>query len=280
MTLTLLPDKSCAIDHSMYILNNKIPNFVACIRIICSMDFQIHYYRELTSTNEKLNELIHSEDVPEGTVIQAGYQTHGKGHAGAIWQSEPGKNLLFSILLKPFFLPPGLQFDLSRIISLAIRDLISDHLQGATIKWPNDLYAGDRKIGGILIENTLQGNDILNSVAGAGLNVNQEDFDLEIPLPTSLYLEKQCHFDIQVLLGDLLVFLGKWYGILKSGRRELICQSYLENLYRYGTWTDFRVGGQIFPGKILDVLPDGELFLERKNGKKENFGFKGIEFVL
>ena len=243
------------------------------------MNFTIRYHKELVSTNEALALMLTSGDLAEGTIVQAGYQSHGKGHAGNIWQSEADKNLLFSILLKPVFLSPDRQFDLSRIVSLGLLDLLKVHCPDASIKWPNDMYIGDRKIAGILIENGLQGNLILHSIAGIGLNVNQSEFEPAIQSPTSLYLEKGCHFDIQNLLQDLLEHLEDWYGILLSANRDKIYKSYMENLYCWGIWTDFQAGEEVFIGRILEVLPGGELMLEKEDGEQRKYGFKEIEFL-
>ena len=141
------------------------------------------------------------------------------------------------------------------------------------------MYIGDRKIAGILIENALQGNLILHSIAGVGLNVNQSEFDPAIQSPTSLYLEKGCHFDIQDLLQDLLEHLEEWYGVLLSTNWVKIYASYMDNLYNWGIWTDFRAGEETFRGKVLEVLPGGELLLEKGNGEQRKYGFKEIEFL-
>jgi BirA family biotin operon repressor/biotin-[acetyl-CoA-carboxylase] ligase len=241
--------------------------------------FSIHYHKELVSTNDRLAEMLRSEDLAEGTIIQAGYQSHGKGHSGNIWQSAADKNLLFSVLLKPSFLSPDRQFDLTKIVCLALQDLLQVHCSGSRIKWPNDMFVGDRKIAGILIENVLQGNFMQHSIAGVGLNVNQSEFDPAITSPTSLSIEKKCHFDIQPLLADLLEYLDKWNELLKSGKKDKIDSKYTENLYRWGIWSDFRAGTEVFQGKILGVLPGGELLLEKGNGEQEKFGFKEIEFL-
>ena len=243
------------------------------------MNFNIRYYRKLVSTNETLVEMLRSEDLAEGTIIQAGYQSHGKGHAGNTWQSEADKNLLFSILLKPNSLPPDQIFNLSRIICLALQNLLQVHCPGSRIKWPNDMYIGERKIAGILIQNAMQGNLILHSIAGVGLNINQTEFDPAIPSPTSLYLEKGCHFDILNLLQDLLERLDEWYGIMLTGNRDRIYQSYTENLYRWGIWTDFQAGAEVFRGKIKEVTPCGELLLEKEDGEQRKYGFKEIQFL-
>ena len=243
------------------------------------MKFEIRYYKELDSTNASLTHLLNQNDVSEGTVIQTGYQTEGKGHGGNTWMSEKDKSLLFSILLKPINLAADRQFDLSRIVCLALYDLIKPSCGDVSIKWPNDLYIGNRKIAGILIENTIQQDMILHSVVGVGLNVNQAEFDPAIPSPTSMYIEKECHFDIKALLDSFLQLLNKWYLFLNQGDKQAIYDSYLSRLYRFGIWSDFKSGDEELNAKITGVMPGGEINLETHTGESLNFGFKDIEFL-
>ena len=243
------------------------------------MDFDINFYPELFSTNETLADMNSKTDLAEGTVIQTGFQKHGKGYAGSKWQSEANKNLLFSILVKPHFLSPEHQFDISRIFCMSLKDLIQPHCPMVKIKWPNDIFIKNRKVAGILIENSIQGDIILNSIAGVGLNVNQASFDPAIPSPTSLFLEKGCHFDIQKLLQELLEIFSNWYEKLKSGQYREIRRSYLEDLFLRDIWTDFQTNDRALHARIIDVLPGGELLLESSGGQKQTYGFKEIEYI-
>lgn len=242
------------------------------------MDFDIRYYPVLQSTNETLSAMIISGGADEGLIIQAGKQTRGKGHGGNTWWSEADKNLLFSILLKPGFLSPQGQFDLSRVFCLALQNLLQEHCRFSAIKWPNDLYAGNQKIAGILIENSLQGNRIIYSIAGVGLNVNQTVFDPAIPSPTSLSIEKGCHFDIPYIFRELLKHIENWYEKLREGKIDEIRQSYLGHLYRRGVWADYMDERGPLRGKILDVLPGGELVLQTEEGAERKYGFREIAY--
>src|SRR5690606_26474526 len=125
--------------------------------------------------------LSKSTPLPEGTVIMAVDQHDGRGQKGTLWQSEPGKNLTASLLLTPTFLDPKQQFVLTAAISLAITRWLASltHVE-VKIKWPNDIFIGDRKIGGILIENILKGKTWKSAVVGIGINVNQTSFPPEI----------------------------------------------------------------------------------------------------
>jgi BirA family biotin operon repressor/biotin-[acetyl-CoA-carboxylase] ligase len=143
--------------------------------------------KEVDSTNNFLKELLsNSTPLVEGTVIMAENQYAGRGQQHKSWHTEPGKNLTFSILLMPVFLPVEDQFDLTRVVSLGVFDALwpitGNKLK---IKWPNDLYYGDNKLGGILIENIIQSGKIKASVIGIGLNINQESFPPYLPNPKS-----------------------------------------------------------------------------------------------
>lgn len=143
---------------------------------------------ETASTNQYLSQLCNQlqESVAELTTVTAEFQTAGKGQRGNTWEAEEGKNLLFSFVLYPSFLEARRQFILSQIVSLAIKEELSRWSDEITIKWPNDIYWKDKKICGILIENDLSGHHIRRSIAGIGININQEVFNSDAPNPVSL----------------------------------------------------------------------------------------------
>ena len=147
----------------------------------------IRWFDTIDSTNTRLVAL-HSE-LPDRTVYAARFQTAGRGQQGNRWESRAGENLMFSILLKPDFLPASDQFILSQIVALGLLDYLQSRGLTATIKWPNDIYAGDRKICGTLIETGLADKRVSWAVTGIGLNVNQQVFDPSLPNPTSMTLE-------------------------------------------------------------------------------------------
>ena len=155
----------------------------------------IIWLESVDSTNEECRRRI--SEIDNLSVVAALSQTSGKGQKGNVWLSEPGKNLTFSVVLKfpatdiKSELEPMLAYDqfvLSEITSLSIVDLLAEHGIEAKIKWPNDIYVGDRKICGMLIENSLRGEWIQHSIIGIGLNVNQRNFDVSLPNPTSMVL--------------------------------------------------------------------------------------------
>jgi biotin-(acetyl-CoA carboxylase) ligase len=145
---------------------------------------------ETASTNQYLSQLCNQlqESVAELTTVTAEFQTAGKGQRGNTWEAEEGKNLLFSFVLYPSFLEARRQFILSQIVSLAIKEELSRWSDEITIKWPNDIYWKDKKICGILIENDLSGHHIRRSIAGIGININQEVFNSDAPNPVHFLL--------------------------------------------------------------------------------------------
>jgi BirA family biotin operon repressor/biotin-[acetyl-CoA-carboxylase] ligase len=237
------------------------------------------FYESIDSTNGEMHRMLQKKDLDEGTVIFAGFQTSGKGHMGNIWESEPGKNLLMSILFIPDFLEPRYQFYLSMIASLALLEIIGSYCKETTIKWPNDILVRDKKISGLLIENEIQGNIIEKSIAGIGLNVNQEKFSSNIPDPTSLYLETGCHFDMTKLLNSIMKQIEVWYKVLLRDEREMIRRKYMDNLYGFGEIREYNNRGEIFKASIKGIESTGELVLESEEKEIRKFGFKEVEMI-
>ena len=146
---------------------------------------------ETNSTNNYLQTLCARQKVEELTTVVADFQTSGRGQRGNSWESEPLKNLLFSFVLFPDFLEARCQFLISQIISLAIKEELSTYTEDISIKWPNDIYWKEKKICGILIENDLMGRNICQSIAGIGININQEEFYSPAPISrTAAYKPK------------------------------------------------------------------------------------------
>ena len=206
-------------------------------------------------------------------------QYAGRGQQQNRWHSEDGKNLTFSLLLKPVFLPVTQQFDLTRAISLGIINALEPYLgDQLKIKWPNDLYYADGKLGGILIENLVQGNQIKNSVIGIGLNINQEGFPLEVPNAVSLKQILHRHYDLRLLLSEICQNIEVAYLNLKAGRFELVRKAYLERLYWLNEDKIFKASGQIFKGTIENVKDNG-LLIVNNGAETSEYNQKEIEFL-
>jgi BirA family biotin operon repressor/biotin-[acetyl-CoA-carboxylase] ligase len=232
---------------------------------------------ECHSTNTLLLELSQKTNPPEGTIVITNSQTRGRGQRGNGWEAEPGKNLTFSLLLKPHFMLAQQQFDLTIAISLGVFDFLSARIpERVKIKWPNDLLIGEKKITGILIENGLAGEQIQQSIVGIGLNVNQFSFSKDTA--TSLKLETGLDFDNNDELNSLVEKLEGRYLQLRAGKRLELLAIYLKNLYRVGEKHSFLANGQKLQGRIEGIDESGRLKIHT-NGIDRFFGLKEISFV-
>jgi BirA family biotin operon repressor/biotin-[acetyl-CoA-carboxylase] ligase len=234
----------------------------------------------LTSTNTCLTGLLRQHDLPEGTVVTAGFQTGGRGQTGNKWESEQDMNLLFSILLRPEEISAEEQFLLSMTISLGIIDFTDRFVPSATIKWPNDIYVNNDKIAGILIENSVMDNNIDYSVAGIGFNINQEKFISDAPNPVSLRMITGRLYDTGDCLGRAVADLDNRYKQLVAGEFSQVVDDYTSRLFRYNEWSEYSDNYGSFTGRIVSVSPGGLLHVEKKSGKLKRYAFKEIDFIL
>jgi BirA family biotin operon repressor/biotin-[acetyl-CoA-carboxylase] ligase len=236
--------------------------------------------QHVDSTNNFLKNLLsNSKPVPEGTVIMAESQYAGRGQQQNHWHSEPGKNLTFSLLLNPVFLPVAQQFDLTRVISLgiieALRPILGEKLK---IKWPNDIYYEDRKLGGILIENILKGSMIKNAVIGIGLNINQRAFSYDAANAVSINQILHRDYDLKYILSEICKNIEAVYLKLKAGQFDHVRKAYLERLYWLNENKIFKANGRLFEGKITEVRDNGLLVVDDSKEQLE-FNLKEIEFI-
>ena len=236
--------------------------------------------KEVDSTNSYLKQaLSKSTPLPEGTVIMAETQFSGRGQTQNVWHSEPGKNLTLSILLNPRFLEVQRQFDLNIAVSLAINDVLTRYFgNAALIKWPNDSYIEDEKIGGMLIENIIQGSQIKHAIIGVGLNINQSEFPAILQKVTSFRKILHADYDLNIIKNEICGSVEARYLQLKAGRIESMKLEYLNKLYLLNLWSDYKINGQIIAGKIVDVTSQGFLQLETEKGLQE-FALQQIQFI-
>ena len=240
----------------------------------------IQWLEETESTEDVLRNRIPSYD--NLSVVAARLQTAGRGQRGNRWCSGKGENLTFSILLKfgnsggfPS-LPVSGQFSISEAISCGICDYLASKGIDSRIKWPNDIYVRNRKICGMLIENSLAGSDISSSVVGIGLNVNQRVFPPQLVNPTSMSLLTGNEY---LLEEELIILTGFLFpgGILPDRRDD-----YLSRLYRIGEFHEYTdcSDGSVFEGKITGVTKDGLLQVENRKGELKEFAFKEINYII
>lgn len=232
---------------------------------------------ECHSTNDKVFELIRAGEAGEGTIVICKHQTQGKGQRGNTWESESGKNLTFSLVLKPNFLDVSEQFYLNMMISNSIRKLLQDYLPDLKVKWPNDLVVPDRgKLGGVLIENIVNSAAWEFAVVGIGLNINQRDF--ENKKATSLSLITGGRFELEELFRLLIAHLEQGYISLKKGKMDEVRLAYLNHLYLKDKWETFLESKREFEGKIIGVSQEGKLQVMLRGGSERLFDIKEIVF--
>ena len=234
-----------------------------------------------SSTNSHARKLLRKKAAPpDGCVIRTGYQSAGRGQQGNSWESERDCNLLLSVIVYPDMLNPSDQFLLSMSVSMGITDFLSLHDIESTIKWPNDIYTGDRKIAGILIENAVQGSSIENSIIGIGLNVNQQRFVGNAPNPVSMSMLTGISYDTGSCFSELLTSLDRRYKNLIRGDFSEIRTEYLRSLYHSGEWHDYMTDGKVFRGRIASVSNTGLLVIEELSGKLSEFAFKEVDYLI
>jgi BirA family biotin operon repressor/biotin-[acetyl-CoA-carboxylase] ligase len=241
-------------------------------------DRQIFKVEKVDSTNNYTSAL--PSDTPEGSIVWTLDQTQGRGQGTNKWESEPGKNLTFSIILHPTWLLAEDQFYLSKIISLAISDFIKLFTDNVSIKWPNDIYVANGKIAGILIENSIKGQFIMQSIVGIGININQQTFSTYAPNPLSIKQLTGNEYDLSKMLNILCDLIAFRYLQLKKKEIQTINENYLHTLYRLNQMANFIANGEKFEGMIIDVESNGTLIICEKNKKVRNFLHKEVEFVL
>jgi len=265
--------------------------------------FDIRWFDTLESTNNYCK-LLDPNSVEEFTVICARRQTAGIGQQGNVWVSEPGKNLTFSLILKPTFLAAEDQYNLTMALALAVAETLEQQLSvrrspldvpsspfsvrrsplSVHIKWPNDIYIGDRKVCGILVTNQLSGGHIASSICGIGLNVNQTQFPDWVPNPTSLLLESpslRAPFDLDTVLDIVLHNILRRYSQLRQpSGPDAIRDDYLRRLYRFGIEADYIHDGLPLRATITDIDRYGHLQLTTTTHSHLTCAMKEIRFVI
>jgi BirA family transcriptional regulator, biotin operon repressor / biotin---[acetyl-CoA-carboxylase] ligase len=227
------------------------------------------------STNEYAEKLIEDNNFFEGTTIVTSNQTKGKGQRGNKWETEAGKNLTFSVIFKPQFLAVQKQFYLNIFTSLSIINVLAKYASGFKVKWPNDIYWYNYKIGGILIENKLKLPQLESSIVGIGLNINQIQFSgLNA---TSLIKITNMETNLESILSQILSNLEANYLRLKKGDFEALLAEYYDSLYWRGEVHTFK-SVDYFLGEIIGINETGKLVINTEN-QLRYFDLKEIQFI-
>lgn len=245
----------------------------------------IEYLDTIDSTSTELRRRMSVEELPHGYCISADFQTSGHGQATNRWESEDGKNLLFSLLLRPTVIPAAEQFVITELVTLAIINALQDYIrQKITIKWPNDIYVGDKKLCGILIENALCGSTIDTCIVGIGININQELFVSDAPNPVSLKQLNGRDNDRGEILAEIYQNILNYYDYLadnwqNNDIKQSLHYEYMNNLYRRTGYHNYSTPeGERFRAEIEDIGPQGHLTLRLESGELRIFAFKEVIF--
>ena len=266
------------------------------------------YIKQTHSTSTLLREQ-YRDDMPHLYTIRTDYQTAGRGQAGNSWESEEGKNLLFSALLRYEDVRAAEQWRLSMLVAVALWEVLASRLIASagsptnlvglwgalsphrlTIKWPNDIYYGDKKLVGILIENCLVGEYVGYSIVGIGVNVNQTKWLSNAPNPISMKEITGQEYDVEDLMAEWIAAVRLWEG----RTTEELTAIYMQHLYRGNGWHKYverevslqptMIASQdtagAFLAELVGVTAQGELVLRKENGEEKKYHFKQIRFVV
>ena len=244
----------------------------------------LHTVDTATSTNTLMGRMDAAGRLPHGFALLAREQTAGRGQRGNSWEAEPGMNVTMSVMLRPRGVEARRQFVVSEAVALAVADVAADILGPAhgaevSVKWPNDIYVADRKLCGILIENTLSGSSIVRSIAGVGLNVNQCVFTSDAPNPVSLAQLTGLTYSVDAVAARVASRITQ----LLELDHALLHRDYAARLWRHSGVFGWRRAsdGQTFRARIGAVAPDGALTLvHESDGHAEDFRFKEVAAVL
>ncbi|MDB4710554.1 biotin--[acetyl-CoA-carboxylase] ligase [Flavobacteriales bacterium] len=232
------------------------------------------------STNNYAANLLVQTKLVSGTAIMTHFQTGGRGQRGSDWISEPGKNLLFSIVLNGHFINSENYFLLSKAVAVGINEALED-VSGKTgfVKWPNDIYIDQKKIGGILIENQWKGSLLEVAIVGIGINVNQVNFD-DLQGVTSLSLLGSKNYDLKEVMAKVFEKIEFYYNLLKRGDINQINHIYFNHLMFSNEWKTYDSNNGRIEGKIIEVKENGLLVLKLRNKELMTFEFKELSFIL
>ena len=237
--------------------------------------FKVLEYEELDSTNNQAEKLGWGV-LEDKMVVLTREQTQGRGQIGNRWESEPGKNISMTVVFRPEELAAGEQFAVSMVIALGACDFISRYAEGCSVKWPNDIYVGDKKISGILIEHAIMGAYVGGSLCGIGVNINQKRFVSDAPNPVSLFQLTGVELPLERALEELLGCIGKRYEQVYD--YAALERDFLQVMYRRSGVFDWEDENGSFRASIAGVNEYGQLVLKDSEGKVRVYGFKEVAY--
>ena len=238
------------------------------------------HLNETDSTNKALALIYENEGLPSGSIVRADFQTAGRGQRGNSWESEAGKNLMFSILFNTSDVPANMPFVISEMSSLSVKYMLDKYIPGISVKWPNDIYHKDEKIAGILIENTITQGKISQSIIGIGINVNQTIFYSDAPNPVSMAQITGFSLNLMTIMEEFRRIFTVQSERIKNKDFDLIHKDYLNCIYRKEGLYKYRDTDNVFEASIHDIEPSGHLVLKRMDGTLSRYAFKEVSYVL
>ena len=238
---------------------------------------KITRFKSIDSTNKYLQDLLEEGVDIIDNIVVAEFQSLGKGQGTNVWESEAGKNLLFSVALDMSFLRAENQFILTQMVSVAMIDVLKKYFpeEYLSIKWPNDIYFNNKKIAGILIKNEIKGMMLGTSIIGIGLNVNQECFDENLPNPISMKMITGEDYDLESILKDICFELKA-----NTQQPTANSQRYTDKLYRYRQWSSYKHEGSVKEMMIIGYDQFGRLILKEKNDSEVVCDLKEVKFIV
>lgn len=244
------------------------------------------YIESLQSTNDYLKEIVSKNNVKEGFSIITDYQNKGRGQLNNVWHSSHSKNILFSFVVFPKQISISEIFILNQWISISIIEglekvFLKNKMDGQLkIKWPNDIFLNNKKIGGILIENSISTHGIEQSIIGIGLNINELTFPETLPLASSLKKEYDLPWSRSQILNAICAEIEENYRMLYTPSSKINSQNYFNYLLGYKEKRSYKIEEKKREGTIIDIDSYGRLVLEFEDQSTQLFGMKELQFVF
>ena len=235
---------------------------------------------DITDSTNRYAKALPSNESKELTLVTAEFQEAGRGAGTNKWESEQGKNLLFSLIAYPQRLQANQMFALSEVTALAIRDALSSYSPGFQIKWPNDVYYNDKKIVGMLIENDLRGKWVHRSIIGVGVDINQTRFLSDAPNLVSLAQILGKEVERNQVLNSIMQKFNHYYDMMEREQFNELHNRYMQYLYRKGDFHTYSDDNGTFIARIIDVELSGHLILEDENKEQRRYAFKEVSFII
>jgi len=233
----------------------------------------------INSTNDYLKQLTATRHVEHFTIVVAENQTQGRGQMGSAWNAEPGKNLTFSVLVKDLLLQINEIFSLNVAVAISIAQVLETlNTPQLSIKWPNDILAGNKKVGGILIENSIKNNGEIYSIIGIGLNVNQQNFD-GLPKASSLAVATGRDFDKEAVMLAIAEQINRNLMVLMHKDAKTLWHNYHQKLYKKGLPMPFEQNGKAFMGIIQGVNHNGSLQVLLADDSIAEYNIKEVQLL-